>query len=190
MEKITPAANYLESVIKLFRFYKELGDKSFTQLTGNDINYKPEPESNTIAVIVKHLHGNMLSRFTDFLTSDGEKEWRNRDGEFEESINNLDELKAKWEEGWSVLFAALEPLTEDDLTRIVYIRNQGHTVLEALNRQLTHYAYHIGQIVYLAKAVKSADWQTLSVAKGKTKEYNKRMFDKDKHHGTSYDSGK
>ena len=190
MQNASPAANYLDSAIKLFRYYKSLGDKSFTQLTNADINYKPEPESNSIAVIVQHLHGNMLSRFTDFLTTDGEKVWRKRDEEIEESINNLEDQKAKWEEGWQVLFTALEGLKEEDATSIVYIRNQGHTVIEAVNRQLGHYAYHIGQIVYLAKAVRSVNWQTLSVAKGKTKEFNKEMFGKEKHRGTSYDTDK
>lgn len=172
--------NYLESVRRLFQYYQSLGTKSMAQLTDEQIRYQPEPESNNIATIVKHMHGNMLSRWTDFLTADGEKPWRNRDQEFEDTLDTNESVMKAWEEGWSCLFNAINPLVEADLERIVYIRNEGHTVLEAINRQLGHYSYHVGQIVFLAKQIKGADWQSLSIPKGGSKEFNADKFGKDK----------
>ena len=146
--------NYLEGTLKLFAYYKSLGDKTLEQLSENDINWQYNEDSNSIAVLVKHLWGNMLSRWTDFLTTDGEKEWRQRDAEFENDIKNKEDLLNKWNEGWDCLFKALNALTEKDLETIIYIRNEGHTVMEAINRQLAHYPYHIGQMVYIAKLLK------------------------------------
>ena len=172
--------NYLESVRRLFQYYQSLGAKSMAQLTDEQIRYQPEPESNNIATIVKHMHGNMLSRWTDFLTADGEKPWRNRDQEFEDTFDTKEKVIKAWEEGWSCLFNAINPLVEADLERIVYIRNEGHTVLEAINRQLGHYSYHVGQIVFLAKQIKGTGWQSLSIPKGGSKAFNADKFGKDK----------
>lgn len=143
----------------------------------------PHPDSNSIAVIVKHLWGNMLSRWTDFLTTDGEKEWRDRDGEFEADITTEEMLWEKWEAGWAALLGAIEPLTADDLEKIIYIRNQGHTVVEAINRQFGHYSYHIGQIVFLAKLLAQGEFDSLSIAKGASKTYNQEKFEQPKQRG-------
>lgn len=131
-------------------------------------------ECNGIAILVNHITGNMLSRFTDFLTTDGEKPWRNRDAEFTNPFNSKEELMNRWNEGWECLLKTLEQLSDADLERIVYIRNDGHTVIEAINRQLAHYPYHIGQMVFVAKMLKNGDWQTLSIARNKSTDYNSR----------------
>ena len=172
--------NYLESCIKQFEYYKMLGEKTFDQLTDEQLFWQPNENSNSIATIVKHLWGNMRSRWTDFLTTDGEKEWRNRDGEFENDIANKANLIHKWEEGWNCLFQALRPLNEKDLSKTIYIRNQGHTVLEAINRQLAHYPYHIGQIVFIGKILCDIEWKSLSIPKGASKSYNAEKFSKEK----------
>jgi len=174
--------NYLESVIKQFEYYKMLGDKTFTQLSDENLLWQYNEESNSIAVIVKHLWGNMLSRWTDFLNSDGEKDWRNRDSEFECDIRTRAEMLEKWEEGWNCLFDAIRPLKEEDLSRIIYIRNQGHTVMEAINRQLAHYPYHIGQIVFVGKML-AENWNSLSIPKGNSQNYNAEKFSKPKERG-------
>lgn len=171
---------YLESVIKQFEYYKMLGDKTFSQLEENKLFWKYNEESNSIAVIVKHLWGNMLSRWTDFLTTDGEKEWRNRNDEFEENLENKEEILRKWNDGWNCLFTALKSLNEDDLSKIIYIRNQGHTVTEAINRQLAHYPYHIGQIVFIGKMAVNENWKSLSIPKGKSNSYNSEKFSQPK----------
>lgn len=168
--------NYLESIRKQFAYYKMLGEKSMKQLLPEHLFWSPGESSNSMAVMVKHLWGNMLSRWTDFLESDGEKEWRNRDGEFEADITTEPELWAKWEEGWQALFAAIDPLTVEDLGRTAYIRNQGHTVVEAINRQLAHYAYHVGQMVFLAKMLAGDSWQSLSIPKGQSATFNAKKF--------------
>lgn len=173
--------DYLESVKKQFEYYKMLGDKTFAQLTDEQLFWQSSEESNSIAVIVKHLWGNMLSRWTDFLTTDGEKEWRKRDEEFDNDIADREELLSKWNEGWACLFNAINPLTKDDLTKEIYIRNQGHTIVEAINRQLAHYAYHVGQIVFVGKMLCDDKWLSLSVPKGNSKEYNAEKFSKPKH---------
>ena len=173
--------NYLESAIKQFEYYKMLGEKTFEQLTDEQLFWQYNQESNSIATIVKHLWGNMLSRWTDFLTTDGEKEWRKRDSEFDNDIANKAELLSKWNEGWDYLFNALNPLTEDDLSKEIFIRNQGHSVIEAINRQLAHYPYHIGQIVCIGKMVCNDNWTSLSIPKGNSKEYNADKFSKPKH---------
>ncbi|WP_113636165.1 DUF1572 family protein [Nubsella zeaxanthinifaciens] len=168
--------DYLESTKKQFQYYKMLGDKTFAQLNEEAFFWQFNEDSNSIAIIVNHLSGNMLSRFTDFLTSDGEKEWRNRDAEFEVKATTKQEVLEQWEKGWDCFLEAINALTDDDLGKIVYIRNQGHTVIEALNRQLAHYPYHIGQIVMLGKMLAQQQWQSLSIPKGKSQSFNDAKF--------------
>jgi hypothetical protein len=178
--------DYLESVKKQFEFYKLLGEKTFEQLTDEQLFWKYNEESNNIAIIVTHLSGNMLSRWTDFLTTDGEKEWRDREAEFDNDIKDRDELMRKWNDGWACLFKAINSITEDNFNTIIYIRNVGHTIQEAINRQLAHYPYHIGQIVFIGKMVKGDQWASLSIPRGKSKEYNDDKFSmpKRKEHST------
>jgi len=175
------ANNYLESVRKQFEYYKMLGEKTFAQVSDEQLFWQYNEESNSIATIVKHLWGNMLSRWTDFLTSDGEKEWRRRDAEFENNLANREELLAKWNEGWQCLFDAIKSLTEADLQKEIFIRNQGHTVMEAINRQLAHYPYHVGQIVFIGKVVCNDKWKSLSIPRGDSEEYNAEKFAAPKH---------
>ncbi len=171
---------YLSGAIKQFDYYKMLGEKTFSQLTDEQLFWQPNEESNSIATIVKHLWGNMMSRWTDFLTSDGEKEWRNREGEFDNDLASREEMMDKWNEGWRVFLTTLNSLTEADLMKMIYIRNQGHTVMEAINRQLAHYPYHIGQIVYIGK-VASENWTSLSIPRGKSVDFNADKFSQPKH---------
>lgn len=138
-------ASYPKDIQEQFKYYKNLGEKTFNQLPDEALFWQYNKMSNSIAIIVKHLWGNMLSRWTDFLTSDGEKQWRKRDEEFENGLKDRKELLAKWEEGWACLFESLNTLSKDDLSKTIYILNKKHTVTEAINRQLTHYSYHIGQ---------------------------------------------
>ncbi len=173
----------VNSTIKLFHYYKHLGDESILQLTEEQLFYRSSEWDNSIAIIVKHLWGNMLSRWTDIWTSDGEKEWRDREAEFDDDIKTREELLSKWEEGWSCLFAALDTINETNMKELIYIRHIGHTPIEAIHRQLSHYAYHIGQIVYLAKGMKKNDWQSLSIPRGKSKDYNAQKFNKPKERG-------
>lgn len=172
--------NYLESITKQFEYYKMLGEKTFAQVPDEKLFWQFNEDSNSIATIVKHLSGNMLSRWTDFLTTDGEKEWRNRDDEFENDIATKDELLKKWNDGWKVFLDTLKSLKEEDLEKIIYIRNQGHTVMEAINRQLAHYPYHIGQIVFTGKMY-AEKWASLSIPKGNSKGFNDDKFSKPKH---------
>lgn len=172
--------DYLTSTRKQFEYYKMLGDKTFEQLADEQLFWLYNDESNSIAIIVKHLWGNMLSRWTDFLTSDGEKEWRHRDAEFENDIASREELLSKWNEGWACLFNALDGLTIRDLSKEIYIRNQGHSVVEAINRQLAHYPYHVGQIVFIGKMARDAQWTSLSIPKGNSQTYNEDKFAKPK----------
>ncbi|MDH7912710.1 DUF1572 family protein [Winogradskyella sp. SYSU M77433] len=172
--------SYLSSSIKQFEYYKSLGDKTFEQLSFNELQREFEEDSNSITIIVKHMVGNMLSRWTNFLTEDGEKEWRKRDEEFIDSFKNKAQFLEDWEKGWNCLFNAIKPLQKDDLERVIYIRNQGHSITEAINRQMMHYAYHVGQIVLLGKLTKGSDWVSLSIPKGKSKAYNKDKFSKEK----------
>lgn len=172
--------SYLESAIKQFEYYKMLGEKTINQVSDEHLFWQYNEESNSIAIIVKHLWGNMLSRWTDFLTADGEKEWRQREAEFDNDIKDRSELMSKYNEGWDCLFDALNSLTVADLERIVYIRNQGHTVVEAINRQLAHYAYHVGQIVFIGKMVKDDKWESLSIPRGKSSDYNAEKFARNK----------
>lgn len=172
--------NYLESAIKQFQYYKMLADKTLDILNEDDILWRYDEESNSIAVVVKHLVGNMLSRWTNFLTEDGEKEWRNRDAEFQNAPISKAVLLNQWEKGWNCLFEALTSLKPEDLEKIIYIRNQGHTILEGINRQLAHYPYHIGQIVYIGKMIKGKKWVSLSIPKGNSTQYNQEKFNKEK----------
>ncbi len=172
---------FLESSISLFRYYKSLGEKVFDQLHDRELFWQSNPETNSIATIVKHLWGNMLSRWTDFLASDGEKEWRERDAEFLNDLSTRKEVMEKWEAGWSCLFEALEATKEVELSHIVYIRNEGHTVLEAIQRQLAHYASHIGQIMHIGKTLKGKDWKSLSIPRGESDTFNSQKFSGKKH---------
>ena len=172
--------SYLESAKKQFLYYKTLGEKAMDQLEPEQLFVSLHEGTNSIATIVKHLSGNMLSRWTDFLTSDGEKEWRNRDDEFIETIQTKEELLDIWNKGWECFFDALNGLQADQLSQIIYIRNEGHTVIEAINRQLAHYPYHIGQIVFYAKMLKNNEWTSLSIPKNKSISYNSEKFNKAK----------
>jgi len=169
-------SSYLSSIFKQFKYYKSLGDKTFEQLTEEQIHRQYNTESNSVAIIVKHIVGNMLSRWTSFLTQDGEKEWRNRDQEFKDTYSDKKEMIQAWDKGWNCLFDAIKPLTEEELEQIIYIRNQGHTITEAINRQLAHYSYHIGQLVFLGKMITNNNWKPLSIPKGKSKSYNQDKF--------------
>ncbi|WP_333660759.1 DUF1572 family protein [Chishuiella changwenlii] len=171
---------YLESVIKQFEYYKLLGEKTFSQLDDEDLFWKYNEDSNSISVIVNHLSGNMLSRWSDFLNSDGEKVWRKRDEEFENNIKTREVLMQKWNQGWNCLLETLYSLKESDLTKVIYIRNEGHTVIEAINRQLAHYPYHIGQIVFIGKMITNNNWKSLSIPKGNSQKYNDEKFSKEK----------
>ena len=179
--KTDPMSPYLESARKQFEYYKQLGEKTFAQVPDEALFWQYNPESNSIATIVKHLWGNMLSRWTDFLTSDGEKEWRQRDAEFENDLSSREEMLQKWDEGWTCFFKALDSLREEDLERIVYIRNMGHTVMEAINRQLAHYPYHVGQIVFIGKMVKDSGWTSLSIPRNQSGAYNADKFSQPRH---------
>jgi hypothetical protein len=169
-------ADYLTSVRKQFEYYKQLGEKTFAQVPDEALFWQYNSESNSMATIVKHLWGNMLSRWTDFLTTDGEKEWRQREAEFDNDIQTRDELLTKWEAGWQCLFAALDSVTPENCHQTVYIRNQGHSITEAINRQLAHYPYHIGQIVFIGKMVRNGEWQSLSIPRGNSQAYNAEKF--------------
>lgn len=174
------ATSYIESSKKQFLYYKTLADKAMAQLDTEQLFYSHNEDTNSIALIVKHIVGNMLSRWTDFLTTDGEKEWRNRDDEFQHPYTDAAVMMQKWEEAWAVLFTALDTITPDNLNSVVYIRNEGHTVIEAINRQLAHYPYHVGQIVFYAKMLKQTAWQSLSIPKNNSAQYNSSKFSQEK----------
>ncbi|KGR76373.1 DUF1572 domain-containing protein [Ureibacillus sinduriensis] len=171
---------YLKVVQERFKSVKELGDKTINQLSEEEIHWSYNKESNSVAVIVKHMGGNMISRWTDFLTSDGEKPDRNRDEEFENTIASKQNMIEIWEKGWGTLFAALRNLGEQDLLRTITIRSESHTVIDAIERQMAHYAYHVGQIVYIGKQVKDKHWKTLSIPKGYSQKYLENMQKKHK----------
>ncbi|RRJ91409.1 DUF1572 family protein [Flavobacterium macacae] len=173
-------ASFLESAKKQFLYYKMLGEKAINQLEDEQLFISLNEETNSIAQIVKHLSGNMLSRWTDFLTLDGEKEWRDRDGEFLDTYQSKEELLENWNIGWDCLFNAINPLQPEQLSDIIYIRNEGHSVVEAINRQLAHYAYHVGQIVFYAKLLKKTEWESLSIPRNKSGDYNSEKFSKEK----------
>lgn len=171
-------ADYLRIVTERFKIIKSLGDKTIEQLSEDDIHWTLNEESNSVAIIVTHLSGNMVSRWTDFLHSDGEKPNRNREQEFVDNIASKTELRETLEEGWNTLFKALNNLSEKDLLKNVSIRGESHSVIEAIERQLAHYAYHIGQIVYIGKQLKGKDWKSLSIPKGKSESYLQQMLKK------------
>ncbi len=175
---MTIGSVYLESIIKRFKDYKNLGDKTFEQLSPEDFHYHPNAETNSIAIIIKHMHGNMLSRWTNFLTEDGEKEWRQRDGEFEAQKLTQNELMDLWNQGWDTLLQTVQSLSEDDLLKTVTIRSQPLTVIDAINRQLMHYSYHVGQIVFLGVSLKGAQWGSLSIPKGNSQTYTQSLQQK------------
>ncbi len=172
--------DYLKSAKQQFEYYKQLGEKTMDQLSDEELFWSYNQASNSIAIMVKHLWGNMMSRWTNFLTSDGEKEWRKRDEEFEMDNCTRADLMKLWDEGWACLFKALNTINEDNFNSLVYIRNQGHSIPEAINRQMMHYAYHIGQLVYVGRMIKGDDWQSLSIPKGQSKTYNADKFSKEK----------
>lgn len=177
---IIPVADYITSARKQFAYYKMLGEKTFSQLSDDQLFWKYNDESNSIAVIVQHLSGNMLSRWTDFFTTDGEKEWRNREEEFKEGDSSRLQMMRQWTSGWEALFNALDSVNADNIHTTVYIRNQGHTVTEAINRQLAHYPYHIGQIVFIGKMALNSRWSSLSIPKGASEAYNAEKFSQPK----------
>jgi len=170
---------YLATVIKRVKYYKELADKTFEQLEDKDFHFQPDDASNSIAVIIQHMAGNMLSRWTNFLSEDGEKEWRKRDEEFAVHAYSREELLDIWEKGWACYTGALETLTENDLLKKVFIRQEPLTVIDAINRQLAHYPYHVGQIVYLGRMIKKEKWKNLSIPKGESLQYNQSAGVKD-----------
>ncbi len=167
--------SYLADALAIFRYYKRLGDGALAQCPDDRLTATLDLDANSIAILVKHLAGNMRSRWTDFLTSDGEKPDRDRDSEFEAPPATRAELMALWERGWGVLFAALAPLGDDDLARVITIRGERHSVMQAINRQIAHYACHIGQIVFLAKHFQSSQWKSLSIPRRKSGEFNARV---------------
>ncbi|MFL1896624.1 DUF1572 family protein [Aquimarina sp. 2-A2] len=174
---------WIISIKKQFEYYKALGDKAIDQVSNTALFIRPDLFSNSIAIIVHHLSGNMKSRWTDFLTSDGEKPWRNRDMEFKDVLKTKEEVLHHWNTGWLCLFEAIASITQTTIHTPVYIRNAAHTIPEALNRQLTHYAYHIGQIVYLSKRSQGNAWQSLSIPKNASASYNKTKFAEPRHTG-------
>ena len=165
------ASTYLDSVIKRLESFRDLGNKTFAQLSEEDLHFRPEEGSNSIAVIIRHLHGNMQSRFTHFMEEDGEKPWRDRDAEFTDEQTSKETLLRLWEEGWGYALDAIRGLTEEDLGTTITIRGEPHSVIDALNRNLGHSAYHVGQIVYLGKVIRAGAWKNLSVPLGKSKEH-------------------
>ena len=175
---MTLQENYLESIQKEFLRYKGYGEKTFAQLTDRDIHWKYQEYDNCISVIVKHIAGNMLSRFTHFLTEDGEKPWRRREAEFDDTYATKKEMIAAWDKGWKCLFDAIDTVNTDNFQQTVKIRNEAHSVPEALNRQLAHYAGHVGQIVMLGKMIKGADWASPTIPRGGSEAFNKAMFGK------------
>jgi hypothetical protein len=167
--------SYIEDATSLFHYYKKLGDRAIEQCPDEGLLTMLDPESNSIAIIVKHISGNMLSRWTDFLTSDGEKPFRDRDAEFEAPPQTRAELLEMWERGWKCLFDALEPLTEADMAHTITIRTEPHSVVQAIDRQVAHYCYHIGQIVFLARHFAGEKWQSLSIPKKKSAEFTAKV---------------
>lgn len=177
MDKVVPEQSpveaYLDDALSSFHAYKKLAEKAFDQLTEQEFFVTLDEESNSVAVIMKHMAGNMISRWTDFLNSDGEKPDRNRDMEFEiDAQTTRDDLLAYWQRGWECVFAALEPLRPEDFQKQVFIRGEAHSIIQAINRQMSHYAYHIGQIVFLAKHFRSAEWKSLSIPRNRSAEFN------------------
>ena len=170
------STSYMEDSLSLFHYYKKLGEGAIEQVSDEQLFAALDPEMNSIAITVKHIAGNMRSRWTDFLTSDGEKPDRNRDMEFEQPPSTRAELLKLWNDGWDRVFSALEPLSDSDCERTVTIRNEPHSVMQAINRQMAHYSYHIGQIVFLAKHWKASSWKSLSVPRNRSADFNRRVM--------------
>src|ERR1700761_2144471 len=164
--------SYIEDAVAVFRYYKKLGERAMAQVADEQLFTALDGEANSIAIIVKHMVGNMRSRWTDFLTSDGEKPYRNRDSEFVDPPTTRAALLADWEAGWNCLFGAIEPLTDNDLARTITIRGEAHSVMQAINRQLAHYPHHVGQIVLLAKYFSGHQWQSLSIPRTHPSQFN------------------
>ncbi|HMP31054.1 MAG TPA: DUF1572 family protein [Saprospiraceae bacterium] len=167
---------FINGIKKQFDYYKSIGEKTIEQLSDQQLNWKPNETSNSIANIVMHLHGNMLSRWTNFLSEDGEKTWRRREEEFDNKDLTKSEILSLWQEGWSCLYDAITKSETIDLTTIIYIRAQAHTLIDAFLRQLAHYPHHVGQIVYIGKVLLDRDWKTLSIPRGGTDDFNRIMF--------------
>lgn len=168
--------SFIQDITNRFQYYKDLGDKTLSQLNNDEaFHYRLSDESNSIEIIIKHMHGNMRSRFVNFLTEDGEKPWRMRDDEFEASHFTKEKLIQLWEEGWQTLFNTLSSLADEDLDKTIYIRTEPTKVYDALLRQLAHYPYHVGQIILIAKKLKDKNWQSLSIAKGESNKFNEMM---------------
>ncbi len=167
MPEQTIGAHFLESALDELRRTKALAEKTIDQLSNEELHWVPDSEANSVVINVKYMAGNMRSRWTDFLTTDGEKPWRGRDDEFVDDIGSLEKLMDMWQEGRRVTFSAIEPLTEDDLLETVTVRQEPHTVLQAIHRQVSHYAYHVRQIAYIAKQLKAQDWDSLSIPKNR-----------------------
>jgi hypothetical protein len=167
--------SYVEDAVSLFRYYKRLAERAMEQVSDDELFSAIDPEANSIAVIVKHMTGNMRSRFTDFLTTDGEKPDRDRDSEFVNPPATRKDMMAAWEDGWNRVFAAIEPLTDADLAGTITIRGEAHSVVQAINRQLAHYPHHVGQIVFLAKHFAGDRWRSLSVPRDQSAEFNRKV---------------
>ncbi|MDG1871606.1 MAG: DUF1572 family protein, partial [Flavobacterium sp.] len=174
------ALSYLSSTKKQFAYYKLVCEKAIDQLEDEQLFISANEDTNNIATIIKHIAGNMLSRWTDFLITDGEKGWRNRDTEFANDLKTKVEVFDIWNSGWNCLFATLDSLQAENLSQIIYIRNEGHTVVEAINRQLAHYPYHVGQIVFYSKLLKQSNWNSLTIPRNKSLNYNNTMFAEEK----------
>lgn len=164
----------LDSAIKTFRSQKDLAERAIRQITFDQMKHQPDPDSNSVAVIMKHLAGNMRSRWTDLLTTDGEKDWRDRDGEFIDQYDSREAVERDWESGWAVLFKTLQSLGPGDLAATVTIRDEPHTVFEAIHRQISHYGYHLGQIVTQCRTLAGENWQTLSIPRGQSRQFTER----------------
>ena len=170
------STSYIEDSLSLFRYYKKLGEGAIEQLSDAQLFVALDAEMNSVAIVMKHMAGNMRSRWTDFLTSDGEKPNRNRDSEFEQAPSTRAELLEVWNDGWDRVFSALEPLSDSDLERTITIRGEPHSVMQAVNRQIAHYSYHVGQIVFLAKHLNASGWKSLSVPRNKSAEFNRKVL--------------
>ncbi len=169
------SSEFLPNIIKRFKAYKELADNTFNQLEEKDFFFLPSSQSNSIAVIIQHIYGNAMSRWTNFLTEDGEKTWRKRDAEFETMDISKQDLLSFWNEGWRTMFQTLESLTEEDLDKTVYIRSEPLKAFDAILRQLAHYSYHVGQIVYIGRLIKGDQWKSLSIPRGQSHQFNEKM---------------
>ena len=170
-------AEFLKSARKEFQRYKTMGEKTFAQLNDSELLHTYHPDDNSIAQITKHIVGNMRSRWTNFLTEDGEKSWRHRDTEFEQPYSTKEELMAAWEAGWDLVFSALDSIDHNNFSTPVYIRKEPHSVIAAVQRQIAHYASHVGQIVFMGKSIKGNEWESLSIPKGQSEAFNRKYFE-------------